>query len=564
MTAIGHFISPQLLRACAAAAAGACAPRRARPASGSASSPSTSSTTTGSSRIPARPPATTSSAASSRSRCSSPRSRSTRGSAPGRAPRSRCSAASSAVLVGTEAVHYTSAGRLSGDDYTGLLSIPAGLLLVGRRQRHAVDVAPPRRRAAGGATRAGCSTSAALYVVASAVLMPTAIAYVVTHASRAHVPAAEPRRSVRGRRVQDERRAAAQGLVHPLEERRGRDLVPGPRVLPGAGAVPGRPRLRRPALRPPRRGRERRRPEPVRLAGRARHPRRRRRTCRAGPTSTRERIGGIGLSVGGEMMIEAAAESEDAEGDRVRGRQRPLGPRRASRTPAGLAGARRATRSRPRRRRSSPTTCRRPRSKSLVPKMSRRRVLHLRRERPAGRGAGQHGLLRGRPRPEGDLGGPGLRAHGRHEGAAGRVRAARRRLLRPPPALAAGVPVNASAHASSIRPPLNMRPDAAGNRARSGCSPDVGVDAARQAGSMPSYLLQHRHEPQRVRRRLRRVQGPREPAPPPGHPRLLRLGGPCDLVDGRRRDRGRRPSRCCRSTSPRAPPRPESSEVPIP
>ena len=33
------------------------------------------------------------------------------------------------------------------------------------------------------------------------------------------------------------------------------------------------------------------------------------RTCSTGPTSTRERIGGIGLSVGGEMMIEAAAES---------------------------------------------------------------------------------------------------------------------------------------------------------------------------------------------------------------------------------------------------------------
>src|SRR5688572_1896565 len=35
------------------------------------------------------------------------------------------------VLVGTEAVHYTRAVGPSGDDYTGLLAIPAGLLLLG-------------------------------------------------------------------------------------------------------------------------------------------------------------------------------------------------------------------------------------------------------------------------------------------------------------------------------------------------------------------------------------------------------------------------------------------------
>ena len=35
------------------------------------------------------------------------------------------------------------------------------------------------------------------------------------------------------------------------------------------------------------------------------------------------RIGGIGLSVGGEMMLETAAETDDARGRRVRGRRRP-------------------------------------------------------------------------------------------------------------------------------------------------------------------------------------------------------------------------------------------------
>jgi uncharacterized protein len=35
------------------------------------------------------------------------------------------------VLAGTEAAYYTQAVGPSGDDYTGLLSIPAGLLLLG-------------------------------------------------------------------------------------------------------------------------------------------------------------------------------------------------------------------------------------------------------------------------------------------------------------------------------------------------------------------------------------------------------------------------------------------------
>ena len=40
---------------------------------------------------------------------------------------------------------------------------------------------------------------------------------------------------------------------------------------------------------------------------------------------------------------------------------------------------------------------------------------------------------------------------------------------------------------------------------------------------MSRYLLQHRHEPARVRRRLRRVQGIREPTSPPPNPRLVPL-----------------------------------------
>ena len=38
-----------------------------------------------------------------------------------------------------------------------------------------------------------------------------------------------------------------------------------------------------------------------------------------------ERIGGLGLSVGGELMLHAAAESARAQGRRLRGRRRTVG-----------------------------------------------------------------------------------------------------------------------------------------------------------------------------------------------------------------------------------------------
>ena len=110
-----------------------------------------------------------------------------------------------------------------------------------------------------------------------------------------------------------------------------------------------------------------------------------------------ERIGGIGLSVGGEMMIEAAAESpalkaivsEGASGRSIRdefandtsGWQELFG--------VGVTTARR---------RSSRATCRRRTSKSLVAEDLRSGALRLRRAGPAGGAARQRGLLRGGPR----------------------------------------------------------------------------------------------------------------------------------------------------------------------
>ena len=272
--------------------------------------------------------------------------------------------------------------------------------------------------ASGGATGGGCCSPSARCSSRCAVLFPVSVAYVVTHAARAARPARRPRRCLRERPVHDERRTAAQGLVHPVAERRRGDLLPRTRVLAAAGEAARAARLRRSALRPSRRGRERGRPQPLRLAGRARHPRRRRRSSRAVPTSIPERIGGIGLSVGGEMMIEAAAESpalkaivsEGASSRSVRDELANPGGGWSEIVGNGVATLATAifTDNLP------PATL-----KSLVPQISGAVFfVYGERGQPAER-AREPGVLRGGARAEGDLGGPGLGPHRRRRGAAG-------------------------------------------------------------------------------------------------------------------------------------------------
>ena len=129
-----------------------------------------------------------------------------------RARRSRCSPASSACSPASRRAYYANAVGPSGDDYTGLLSILAGLA-----------AARPRRVARSGGRggrddahwwrylRRLLRIARRASVVAWVVLLPVAVAYVVTHAARAQVPGGRPRRSARGRRVRDERRPAAPG-----------------------------------------------------------------------------------------------------------------------------------------------------------------------------------------------------------------------------------------------------------------------------------------------------------------------------------------------------------------
>jgi len=87
------------------------------------------------------------------------------------------------IVVGIEAAHYTSQVGPSGDDFTGLLAIPAGVALLGL----GLHTLWTTRRTGGGLVRRSLRRSAiALGSVVAffMVLFPLAYAYVGTHAAR--------------------------------------------------------------------------------------------------------------------------------------------------------------------------------------------------------------------------------------------------------------------------------------------------------------------------------------------------------------------------------------------
>jgi hypothetical protein len=92
------------------------------------------------------------------------------------------------LIVGAiEAGYYTSAVGPSGDDFTGLLAIPAGLALIGLGL---VRLWTSRRKTPNRVWRYGRRILLGVLAVVSAyqVVLPIAVAYMATHVARAEVP----------------------------------------------------------------------------------------------------------------------------------------------------------------------------------------------------------------------------------------------------------------------------------------------------------------------------------------------------------------------------------------
>jgi len=211
------------------------------------------------------------------------------------------------VATGIEAVYYLDAGRLSGDDYTGLAAIPAGLLLI------CVAAATLWRTRRSGKSRfrrwlRRFLVAVAAFLVTYMIVLPFLVSYVFTHAARAFVPVEHV-----GAAHEAVTFTTADGL-----------RLRGWYVASKNGAAvisfPGRKGSQKPArmlarhgygvLLFDRRGEGESEGDPNAfgwagyqdVAAAVRFLQRR-------PDVKRGRIGGIGLSVGGEMMLEAAARS---------------------------------------------------------------------------------------------------------------------------------------------------------------------------------------------------------------------------------------------------------------
>jgi uncharacterized protein len=212
-----------------------------------------------------------------------------------------------AALSSVEGIYYAREVGPSGDDYTSLLSAPAAFLLIGvgahalwksRRTDDALWWRYPRRL---------LLTGGALFA-ASIFAVPLTISYVVTHVARAEVPAADL-----GAPYEDVEFETSDGLRLKgwyIESRNGAAVI----SFPGRASSQKRAKILADhgygVLLFDRRGEGESEGDPNLFGWQGeRDVHAAVKFLQGRPDVDPERIGGIGLSVGGEMMIEAAAES---------------------------------------------------------------------------------------------------------------------------------------------------------------------------------------------------------------------------------------------------------------
>jgi uncharacterized protein len=214
------------------------------------------------------------------------------------------------IVVGLEGWHHTMKVGASGDDYTGLIALPAGVLLLllgvvalwqSRRSE--------RTRARRYLRRALIGVGSVIVVIA--LVAPFMMAYAYTHLGRAVVP--DPK--LGGADYEDVTFESSDGLELEgwyIPSKNGAAVI----------AFPGRSGPRKPArflashgygvLLFDRRGEGNSEGDPNSLGwGGTKDLDGAVAFLRERPDVDPERIGGIGLSVGGEMMLQFAAETDD-------------------------------------------------------------------------------------------------------------------------------------------------------------------------------------------------------------------------------------------------------------
>jgi uncharacterized protein len=210
------------------------------------------------------------------------------------------------LLGSVEALYYTKEVGPSGDDYSGFLSLVAGLLLVGLGLKtlwQSRKDGPLWRRYGRRLLILGGT-----YVVVTFVLVTFSYSYGITHMARAHVPAADL-----GAPYEEVQFRTSDGLLLKgwyIESKNGAAVI----SFPGRAAPQKRAKMLADhgygVLLFDRRGEGESEGDPNILGW---HGERDIHAAveflQSRPDVDPRRIGGIGLSVGGEMMIEAAAES---------------------------------------------------------------------------------------------------------------------------------------------------------------------------------------------------------------------------------------------------------------
>jgi dienelactone hydrolase len=212
------------------------------------------------------------------------------------------------IAAGLEAFHYTRELGPSGDDFTGLLAIPAGLLLIGLG---AVTLWRTRRTAGSlwrRYPRRGLLAAAGVFVALS-VALPIGLGYVTTHTARAVVPP-----NHLGVGYEDVKFTTSDGLELEgwyVPSRNGAAVI----AFPGRNGPQKQTRMLARhgygVLLFDRRGEGKSEGDPNSWGwGGGKDIEAAIAFLERQPDVEPGRIGGIGLSVGGEMMLQTAAETD--------------------------------------------------------------------------------------------------------------------------------------------------------------------------------------------------------------------------------------------------------------